>query len=184
MRASTLLLLLPATLAASYVIPNDTKDGVYATYTDDSGNEVHELIGKGVEVQSAESTIEARDNRTWQTWCGCGIGLDHGNTDAAVQDLKNQIGPNQINQNNVNYYSIRGNVVAFSCIQEAWFTTSEASYLTNAFAEITSRCGWYIAGTAQLSPDGAADPSVVGYMQYSNGLNFCGNAASSNRASC
>ncbi|KAF9696718.1 hypothetical protein EKO04_005159 [Ascochyta lentis] len=192
MRLSSLLVLLPVALTASYVIPQDTPDGVYRTYLDESGNEVHERIGDGVPIGNAVALRDIvtpqfsneKRQRIWDTACGCGIGLDHGSTDAAVQDLKNQIGPNNRNQNDINYYSIRGGVVAFSCLDDAWWTTTESGYLTNAYSTITARCGWYIAGTAELSPDGAAEPSVVGYMRYTNGLDFCRNAWASNRASC
>jgi hypothetical protein len=192
MRFSSLLVLLPATLAASYVIPQGTPNGVYRTYLDESGKEVHERIGDGVPLSAATplhdlltpaSSMEKRGG-PWSVAYGCGIGLDHGNTDAAVQDLKNQVGPDNRNQKDINFYSIRGDVVAFSCLDHAWWTMTEASYLTNSFSTITSRCGWYIAGTAEQNPDQAAEPAIVGYMRYTNGLDFCRNAFNSNQQSC
>lgn len=185
MRISTALVLLPAALATAFVIPKGTTDGVYATYTNEDGIEVHERLDNGVTGDSPIQTskLDTRADKMWTTACGCGIGLNHGNTDAAVQDLKNQFGSGSRNQGSINYYSIRGDVVAFSCLQNAGFTVASANYLTRAFAKVTERCGWYIAGTAQLEPD-AAQPSVAGYMRYTNGLDFCRNAFASPKTKC
>lgn len=176
MRFFYLLTLLPAVLTSAFVIPEGTEDGVYAVYTDASGNEVHKRLSDGVSIEkpSKRSSLEARAEN-WVTACGCGIELNHAYTDDAVQDLKNQVGPDGLNQKDKHYFSIRGDVVAFSCLQDPWWTVTGPNYLTGAFAEITKKCGWYIAGTTQREPEGA-EPAVAGYMRWSPGLDFCANA--------
>lgn len=130
------------------------------------------------------------------TWCGCGFDMNHGNCDAAVADLIEQTGHGDGVSCNLgdSYYSIRGDVVAFAC--NNWPTSVDTSadkfqwtdwQLTNSYATITKLCGWYVAGTNNW--DGGwwkidFNTPNIGYMRWSEGLDFCYDATISPRGSC
>lgn len=91
--AATLL-----TLATAFVIPSDSQEGVYAVLTRDDGTEVHTKIAEAAEEKRDPTGItpynqvrglEKRQND--RIWCGCGFGMNSGNCDAAVADLKSQM---------------------------------------------------------------------------------------------
>lgn len=164
-------------------------DGVYAVRSDANGHEIHERIAEpGVHDSNkmtrseAEQTanIETRDNTNLNFYCGCAFPIDPANTDAAVADLKGQVtGGTTLWRN---YYSIRGNVVAFSCAYD-YYTSSNA--LATNFADITNTCGRYIAGTVRtFNGNWLSSVNTVGYMQYTEGLNFCATATSSQQHIC
>lgn len=131
-----------------------------------------------------------------ETWCGCGFDMNHDNCDAAVADLIEQTGHGDGVSCNFmdNYYSIRGDVVAFACNDHLGsIETASGKFqwtdwqLTTSYAAITKLCGWYIAGTNNW--DGgwwAIDFNTpnIGYMRWSEGLDFCYNAVSSGASSC
>lgn len=97
-------------------------------------------------------------------------------------DLKSQIsGANGQLPKDLNYYSIKGAVVAFLC-NEGPLLAINSGDLTALFASITNECGWYVAGTYR-SLDGAYDWRL-GYMQYYSGLDFCAAATSSSASRC
>lgn len=90
MRATNLLLLLTATLAAAYTIPNNSTEGVYRVYTNKDGVEVHEPILSdnlvGVSVGEAQQNLEKKSDilerrppgalePIREFWCGCGWGM-------------------------------------------------------------------------------------------------------------
>ncbi|XEV07305.1 hypothetical protein FSHL1_012592 [Fusarium sambucinum] len=108
-------------------------------------------------------------------WCGCGLSMDHGNCDTAVDMLKAQFfnsdgGVGELTQA---WYSIWGDVVAFCCADGVFPVM--ASRYADYLGRITDQCGWYVPGT--FSPSSIGLSSVdCGYINYSPGLDFCGNA--------
>jgi hypothetical protein len=129
--------------------------------------------------------------------CGCGFSLDHGNCDNAVNGLKNYLDQHADPNFSTGCYDLTlytatwtyvGNVVAFLCnpgtgVGEPTYYGVCSSDVTNSLAAVTNHCGLYIAGIEAASawlpfPDGSLElynPYYTGYMQYSAGLDFCGN---------
>jgi hypothetical protein len=188
-----------ATGAAAFTLPTDLQNGVYRAYYDKDGREVHELVQafepgtvtlrRGT-TDSEEPSLDKRlvDPDTSYS-CGCGWSLDHGNCDNSVTGLKNYL--DQHPNGSLCYllttytatYCYVNNVVTFLCSgsQEYGVCSSDVG---NSLAAITKNCGWYIAGTEAAQAwvpnfDGSVDVEeayLTGYMQYSAGLDFCGNA--------
>ncbi|KAF2150019.1 hypothetical protein K461DRAFT_296413 [Myriangium duriaei CBS 260.36] len=179
-------------------MPAGLADGTYKAYHDDKGNEVHVLLNSTLSSPAAleagrpaptKTFVGAKYPRTtpawksYQTYCGCGFNMDHGNCDAAVEDLKQQFDRAKDNEGvalveaQTSWYSIRGNAVAFVC-QGNLGTGWTRDQFTNDALAITQNCGWYVAGTV----DGKF--SDAGYMIYNPGLDFCGHATSSSQFFC
>ncbi|OAQ58719.1 hypothetical protein VFPPC_10945 [Pochonia chlamydosporia 170] len=125
MRLSTALLFGLVALCGAISLLGNTTDGTYVVLIDESGNETHKRISDPlVSIEDAppvyDSLIEEEELHrrpiVWHIWCGCGFTLDHGHCDAAVADLKSQIGEKtQYWWSAAAWYSIRGSVVAFAC---------------------------------------------------------------------
>lgn len=173
--------------------PGGLADGIYTVAVDDNGNEIHTRVSDGVEVYTRVAdainlslppkTSRVDKRLTRDIWCGCAFPVDHTNCDLATGDLKNQVSPDGkwVTQN---YYSIRGSVVAYVCnpFHRYMGYYTDADFLGGIFNEITGACGAYISGNAQNIVGWAyAD---VGYMQYGDGLDFCGSAETSKEGSC
>ncbi|KXJ97295.1 hypothetical protein Micbo1qcDRAFT_191815 [Microdochium bolleyi] len=197
----------PATRPNGFKLPGGLKDGFYRAYHDESGREVHELVRepatpKELSASSSTSTPVAEpepeklvhlQRRAWKYWCGCGLSMNHGDCDAAVEDLKHQsdveyakdygdrknlILPGQ------SFYSIRGSVVAFACNRNwNYAPVPRRDSFTQFYGEITNRCGWYVPGTwTNDNLDGGVPH--VGYMNYRANLDFCQDSTQSNRDRC
>ncbi|KAF2150018.1 hypothetical protein K461DRAFT_323510 [Myriangium duriaei CBS 260.36] len=209
MRSSILHLATVAGLVSGFKFPAGLGDGTYAVSYDAKGNEAHTLLNSTLSspaqieagkiqainhlAKQDEAMIAGRGGKVRRgmqekrgalsTYCGCGIYMDHGNCDAAVEDLKQQLDRGSGDDKggyieaNQAWYSIRGNAVAFIC--EDWRAQNwRRDDVTNDLAEVTRECGWYVAGTL----DGFfAD---VGYMIYTPGLDFCGHATGSPVQKC
>jgi hypothetical protein len=190
-----------ATGAAAFTLPADLQNGVYRGYYDKDGREVHELVQafepgtvtlrRGT-TDSKETSLDKRiPNPNTFYSCGCGFELDHGNCDNAVVGLKNYLNQNaDPNFSSGCYdlvpysttYTYVNDVVVFLCngAQDYGVCSND---VTNSLAAITNNCGWYIAGTEAAEAwypelDGSLTvdpPYFTGYMQYSPGLNWCGN---------
>jgi len=170
--------------ASAFVLPANQADGLYQVRRSASGAEIHESVQwaplhRRTTTSSGEKhQLAKRDDMG--TYCGCDNDLSHDDTDAAVADLKAQLGDGSYIDPSLATYSVRGSVVAFVCNNDgnaplkAW-----ADIVTQAALQVTNACGWYVAGTA-----GANFEFSIGYMQNSNGLDFCANALSSPVGSC
>lgn len=164
-------------------------DGVYRAYVDERGNEVHESVNRAFPdatpaapisvVQRDEDSLAARD--FGQIYCGCGFDLVPGDCDAAVADIKNQLGGGATFSYRA-YYSIRGAVVAFACARTYDYTITGDNY-ASFVSDVTSVCGRYVAGTFADYGQGYLGADV-GYMQYYSGLDFCAHAEGSSEHSC
>ncbi|KAH8754794.1 hypothetical protein F5883DRAFT_376763, partial [Diaporthe sp. PMI_573] len=139
--------------AAAFNLPGEQADGVYLASIDASGNEVHDLVAPATAHRNAAPFPKTRNNEITArqisardlpgfTFCGCDFKLNRGDTDAANNDLKIQIGKAKHIEPNSTYYSIRGSVVAFACnedgssLQKVW-----ADIITQANVKITADCG-------------------------------------------
>ena len=186
---------------AAYKLPYGVTDGTYVAYFNETGHEVHQLIDTAPVAAAKHSrdfttSLSARqhgvggegadDHAVWITHCGCGRPqLNHGDCDAAVADLKGQLGRNTLIDGGKAYYSIRGGVVAFACDPvKNWQAAASSDLMAAAADHITKACGWYIPGTAEFDHDFAAEAAYLGYMAYSAGLDFCGNAIASGQSKC
>lgn len=174
--------------ASAFVLPAGQTDGIYKVHRTRSGEEIHNLVRRADPSKADVSSVVAgplakRD--TWgQVYCGCGYGLDPGDTDAAVADLKGQLagGPNgaSVIAPGMSWYSIRGNTVAFVCNGDhnaklkAW-----PDIVGQGLADVTAACGLYVSGST-----GANYDFSIGYMQNNGGVDFCGNALTSPAGSC
>jgi hypothetical protein len=179
--------------ASAFSFTSKPADGVYAVSVDAEGNEVHQPLtedmilriapeGANIINATASSGVSKRADNTW---CGCGYGMDHGSCDAAVDDLKRQLGTGAyITAPYQSFYSVRGSVVAFVCNfhYDTTFFYANADYFGQSAARITDSCGWYIAGSEGYQA--RTDIATLGYMNFATGTDFCGNALSSPAHSC
>ncbi|KAF2748172.1 hypothetical protein M011DRAFT_476786 [Sporormia fimetaria CBS 119925] len=179
-----------STAIQAFTIPPGTSDGVYAVKLLDDGTYEHiklaePSLGKrdplALQISpQPESSLERRGRG--QLWCGCGNNMNHGDCDAAVDDLKNQLRGGGCCGGFLNYYSIRGSVVAFACNRNGDNVSRGDGDFSWAIGEITNRCGWYVAGSFDA---GDWDyQMIMGYMIYHPGLDFCGMSTSSPHGSC
>jgi len=207
-----------AVLASAATLAPNLPDGVYQSYEDDAGLEVHMQLSNSVNdrdlpllswthdpstatsnsstsplAQHPFDSLEKRNDcspidSNEQVFCGCSFPVNHANCDAAVADLKNQVGPHGVQfTKQMSYYSIRNNVVAFiCCFHPTGWSEVTVDLITKAAASITDRCGWYIAGTHIVALGGSADVFGydIGYMQYTSGLDFCAHARNSGQNCC
>ncbi|KAH8884741.1 hypothetical protein GQ53DRAFT_751671 [Thozetella sp. PMI_491] len=180
-----------ASAVSGFTLPAVKRDGVFRAYYDENGVEVHEELTPDMLVTEipanvtflASSKVPSLDKRatsgTDQVYCGCGFDMNHQNCDDAVQNMKDQTGGGVAIPPRQSYYAIRGAVVDFACnYQSDYSLWVWADQIGDIAARITNSCGWYIAGSVGEAAYG------VGYMRYSTGLDFCGNALSSSAHSC
>ena len=86
-------------------------------------------------------------------FCGCGYDIPHDDTDAANQDLVNQIASISDQNLYVNpgacWYLIRGSAVAFVCNPYGFpnYDAFRPGNVGSSDSQITSDCGWYVAET-------------------------------------
>ena len=201
-----------ASRTAGFTLPAGLQNGVYRAYYDKDGREVHELVKaaengtvnlrRGTTDSEERSFINKRQSPGFflydGIWCGCGFNLDHGNCDAAVSNLENQLNvPGGDDSNcawidaNMSFYAISNDVVAFAC---NWQTTVSicGSDLAYSLQQITNSCGWYVAGTQLLEIDWVTPDPIpypvgylnLGYMQYFGGENFCAAATAGTTDHC
>ncbi|KAF1945502.1 hypothetical protein EJ02DRAFT_475785 [Clathrospora elynae] len=119
----TLLLTLTLTLlstASAFVLPTNQAKGLYQVRRSSSGHEIHASLSTPPfrrTTTSSSSSTNHLTKRDWgHTYCGCGFDLSHSDTDAAVADLKVQLGDDgHWIDPGLSYYSIREDVVAFVC---------------------------------------------------------------------
>jgi len=205
-----------AAFATAAMLAPDLPDGVYIAEVDEHGVEVHTRLtiddlpplswtydpqstisdskaASLAQPHPSNKTIEKRNRCNFSPSepgdanCGCGFNVDHGNCDAAVADLSNQIGAGVKTKLGLNYYSIRGNVVAFMCPFWDKGYTVPSTGVSSAASWITQHCGPYVAGTWSPSTDGLlhlADGYSIGYMQYFSGLDFCSQALADDWSCC
>jgi hypothetical protein len=181
-----ILHLLLASSIAAFRLPDGLANGLYRAYHDDNGEEVIEYHGERnttspdslekrhhdmLPPASDSNGLERRDFRKiWESKCGCGVNLNHGDTDAAVQGLKDTYAYKTIDlgQWDAVFYWY-GSVVAFVCYGPSWTKKQD---ITDACSYITKECGWYVAGTGTYDWTGmvngqyndAMTPGYVGYM--------------------
>ncbi len=191
MQLSSLALLGISALCLAISLPDNITDGVFAVTTDDNGNEIHERISGPIvtldnappphRVDGSRDVSTASRTVIFHTWCGCGIGLDHGQCDAAVADLKNQLGRNAREWWTATaWYSIRGGVVAFACNPGSGRTWAADFLVGETLEAVTKKCGWYIAGTGLREViNSGDDEALIGYMRHHPGLDFCKASTSS-----
>ncbi|KAK8879219.1 hypothetical protein PGQ11_000513 [Apiospora arundinis] len=204
-----LLVSLAVSATASKLPLIQPEDGVYAVTIGEKGQEIHTRISNITQAEvnelmqnstpdiadlrkPAEGQMETRAWRLDDTCCGCGYNLPHGDIDAAVEDLKYQIDENG-SVLWTNFYSIRGGSVAFGCVNGLrQFGSLEVE---KAYALITKRCGWYVAGSYQKTCiDTPTKPfdldcpewtsPTIGYMNWYPDQDFCKNAKGSSQRSC
>lgn len=75
--------------------------------------------------------------------------MNHGDCDAAVNDLKSQTYANPAIEGPWSYYSIRGSVIAFICWDYTGVTNFRADAVGLAASIATDTCGWYVPGTVK-----------------------------------
>lgn len=115
----------------------------------------------------------------WMTHCGCGITLDQASTNRALHGIMNQCGTQCKVRPGESMFTIQDKVVAFICF--GGHTSSE--WINGAHLWLEYACGANIAGSAYFE-DGRILKPVIGYMGYSEGLDFCRDSLNSPSASC
>ena len=149
---ATIISSLLASQVSAFTLPGGLADGFYHAYVNERGEEIHEPATKEM-VRSLSAGLQSRnpvmalppsrifgrqDGLGGTVWCGCGFNMNSGDCDAAVADLKSQVGDSTLIPNSQSYYSVRGSVVAFACnrVDQPWRVST--SGLTQAYGEITS----------------------------------------------
>jgi hypothetical protein len=204
-----------ATMVNAWTLPANLTTGVYLVRME-NGEEVHTLMSPpdiaarsavvktarisggatlprdlapadAAEMEKRSPALTKRGGT--QMHCGCGWEVDHGNCDAAVANLKGQLGyGSQISANSA-WYAISNNVVAFACNQ-GWdgdLVIGDRD-IADMAQHITDSCGWYIAGTQSWTTyDWVWNLRTAmdqGYMRYSPGDDFCAASESSSADHC
>ncbi|KAF1842809.1 uncharacterized protein K460DRAFT_287342 [Cucurbitaria berberidis CBS 394.84] len=159
--------------ASGFVIPEGQEEGTYAVEFVD-GVEVHTKLANATVYAPLPKPYasEPQPNRLIRRDYSCGGARDlhHGNTDAANADLDRQCGGGVNVNPGMNYYSIRGDIVAFFCN----FSDREAKYCSaggrqDYSREITKACGWYNSGWFTFPNQWS--------IGYDRGRCFCGGCA-------
>lgn len=172
---------------SAFVLPDNPIDGIYQVRRSASGAEVHSSLGLAPMQPSTSPSISSghqlakRDDPWGSTWCGCGFGLDHDDTDAAVADLKSQLTKDgKYIEPGLAYYSVRGGVVAYACnLDSNAYLHVWEDIVTQAAGQITGACGEYVAGS-----QGGRFDFAIGYMRSGPDVDFCGGALTSPANSC
>lgn len=125
MKFSISLLAGVATQAATaFKVPDGAGDGVYAASFAEDGSEVHEHLQDFAGITSRTTPMTSRfehllpstpTKRGKATWCGCGIGMDHGDCDSATHCLEDYLNNGRVIHPYESFYCKRGSVVAFLC---------------------------------------------------------------------
>jgi hypothetical protein len=190
MFAKSLLILGLAAIGSSFTLRDGLPNGAYRAYINEEGKEVHEPVPVGttaLDTRSLPATQYTRSKRQpiverySQTWCGCTDSLSASDTNAANQDLGDQVSTNPLIGTGMAFYSIRDSVVAFVCNKDVQTVNIPPVAVSEGSGEVTSACGLFIAGTSRLQGSVALD---YGYMNYQSGLNFCEAAEGSQSSSC
>ncbi|KAH7238144.1 hypothetical protein BKA59DRAFT_236893 [Fusarium tricinctum] len=190
MKSTTPILILQSIAAcAGFTMPEKMPNGVYSVHVNAQGLEVYNGLTVDhtttVTPKKPSRQLKARqikDEGGWdrddpETYCGCGLSMNHGNCDTAVDMLKDQFrreedGVAEVTQA---WYSIWGDVVAFCCTDDVY--PMDATRYADILSHITNTCGWYVPGTMAPSTIGISSIDC-GYMNYSPGLDFCAHAES------
>ncbi|EMD65314.1 hypothetical protein COCSADRAFT_354468 [Bipolaris sorokiniana ND90Pr] len=158
MQFKSTLLLAFLSASSAFIIPEGTGDGVYEHHVNANGVDVHVKIGNATDFSATElsvytkrvnsiraSRLQARDG----AFCNQGpdkANMHHGDTDAANADLDYQCSNYGPTKGRHNYYSVRGNTVAFFCNRAINSVQCTASRRAQTSSYITEKCGWYHAG--------------------------------------
>ncbi|KAJ6442504.1 cupin 2 domain-containing protein [Purpureocillium lavendulum] len=179
MRAISLLLSF-AILGSAAIVPRDATDGVYVVTMDAAGNEIHSRVSdpitareEGLSLDTETDAREARSllRREKSVDCNCYHDLDPKDTNAAVKDLKYQVGSFKFFSYK-SVYSIRGSVIAFACNMHSESYTS-AQLIPQMLEAVTQACGRYVVGAATTDETPGKHEAWVGYMENIDGVDFC-----------
>jgi hypothetical protein len=190
-------------LAQAFVIPEGTSNGVYRTYVNKRGEQIHEKIfpipnlkrsgSAAPTTPNPLSTLNTRQidgNPDTITYCGCGYNMDHGNCDWVAANMLAQLqDADGFIPQGISFYAIYYDVVAFLCNGSTSNVTIDPIQFPLYLQQITGACGWYVAGTVLETAEYGLygyDTLVLnyGYMIYFDGLNFCAAADTSPAHSC
>lgn len=172
-------------------IPRGQPDGSYVIHHQGTPLERHERLpdvpeGSRLEDAACHTEISPRADALAKRTdpeniaCGC-VDLNHADCDNATHDLRAQIGVTSNVYVGDCLYSIKGSVVAFSCLYRSYgegYSEVWERNVFHAFESITSDCGPYKAGT-----HGLRGKYGRGYMT-SDHTNFFGDAWGSWKTSC
>lgn len=170
----------------AFKVPEGAADGVYAaSFAQEDGSEVYEYLQDLAGVPSRttplisryEHLVPSTKTKRTSTWCGCGIGMDHGDCDSATHCLENFLGSSHVIEPYTSLFCKAGSVVAFMCEHDDEIHNPDNGDAYYSFQAVTQNCGWYIAGTAKL--DGGL---TAGYMRVSD--DFCAHDRDSGAGSC
>jgi hypothetical protein len=184
MRFTTIYqILAAAALSQALIIPSEiTAEGVYEVVKKADGTEIHTKIANVTSGTPFENDHALNRRYQNEIWCGCGYYMDPGNCDAAVTNIRNQLNQGNPVPAGHSFYAIQNNVVAFACNYGSVDFTTNGDSFGHSLESITNACGRYVAGSKDTGFNG--DSFIVGYMQYSNGIDFCHDSTNSPQSSC
>jgi hypothetical protein len=182
------LMALSATMTSAFTLPPDAQNGVYRVYKAANGADVFELIAPADAAPPSEPNFSfapgARALRALTTRsliaCGCGVGMDHGDTDKANSNLQSQVKNGRSVPSHGALLAKSGSTAAFFCNYDGSDTTARKDEAVGGASAITGACGLYIAGTIRLDGHPHLD---FGYMDVNRG-DFCGHAEDSSLRHC
>ena len=108
--------------------------------------------------------------------------MNHADCDAATNGLRAQA-PVDYKTIYENYYTIAGTVVAFDCLVTG-VGGIDGDWLAAAWGEVDDACGYYVPGTYAERNIENGQTSLIGYMNYGAGDNFCASSISSTAQKC
>ncbi|UNI18470.1 hypothetical protein JDV02_004738 [Purpureocillium takamizusanense] len=161
--------------------------------TTSGGGNVARRSGGGLESLHQATRREGDKDLVPANWpmshCGCDNKLAEKDTNDAVAALVAQIPDGGLPFAGTSIHSISGGTVAFLCRwEEKNHELVHKGDVTEALKVVTDRCGLYKAGSlsghiAGKKPDDGFG-FWVGYMQWTDGLDFCKDAAASPATDC
>lgn len=182
-------------LARCFVLPPNIKEGVYlvtgstsnaSSFTFERANDIVALNKEEDSLQDPSSVTQNSTAITPQkrdygrVYCGCGVNLNHADTDATVQSIKNYLKTNPIKAHQY-VVAVQGNVAAFLCNGNQVETFKDnGNEFANMAQTITNACGLYVAGTQNLKNL----YYYGGYMGWYQGRDVCTDSRSSPKQSC
>ena len=186
-----ILVLSLATLCLSFTVPKGAANGFYEAHYTDAGEEVHELIEANPLQHETESGLPVLGNatrsrrrgrqiipRNVETWCGCGLPMNTGDTNSANWGLQSQLASKSQIFAGQAYYVVHNTAIAFftwdvysgdyNSNQNGKVYKFDGSNIVFAYNwQISEACGSFIPGTART--DGGW-PVDYGYMNYHGNL--------------
>ncbi|CAG8955762.1 hypothetical protein HYFRA_00011630 [Hymenoscyphus fraxineus] len=141
-----------ASIKASWTVPADQPDGVYSVSVDEAGIAHHELLEPPtVERRAIVKSAKFSPKPALFSRADITINLNHGDTDAVVNNLKSQCGSGGVMGAHLSYYAKSGQALAYFCNHYSHSNTCYTWEVQDNLVGLGSQvCGSYAASAVYL----------------------------------